>query len=149
MASAVEQGRLDLVEFERDQPRNFWSADPHLRRVLEHLAGRETVACWAPQLAAFGEICAGPLDRAVSLSDLDRQLPLADRYSAAGERIEEVRHHPLYHEAGRFIYGSGIAPLLAEPGHNLRALALFYLSSHVGEGGHNCPMACTAGVVKT
>lgn len=149
MAGAVEQGRSDLVEFERDQPRNFWIADPHLRRVLQHLAGADALTWWEPELQAFGEICAGPLDRAARLDDLDRQLPLPDRFSATGERIEEVRHSPLYHEAGRLIYGSGIAPLLAEPGQNLRALALFYLSSHVGEGGHNCPMACTAGVVKT
>ena len=29
-----------------------------------------------------------------------------------------------------------------------RALALFFLSSHAGEAGHNCPVACTAGIVK-
>jgi len=39
------------------------------------------------------------------------------------------------------VYGS--------PGNNLLALTLFYLSSQNGEAGHNCPLACTAGVIKT
>ncbi len=149
MAYEVEQGRADLLEFEGEQCRNFWRADPHLRRVLQHLAGPDAFARWEPDLESFGGVCAGPLDRAVRLNNLNENLPLADRFSPYGARTEEVRHHPSYHEAGRYIYGSGIAPLLAEPGNNLHALALFYLSSHDGEGGHNCPMACTAGVVKT
>jgi alkylation response protein AidB-like acyl-CoA dehydrogenase len=37
----------------------------------------------------------------------------------------------------------------AKPESNLCALALFYLSSYNGEAGHNCPLACTAGVIKT
>jgi alkylation response protein AidB-like acyl-CoA dehydrogenase len=39
--------------------------------------------------------------------------------------------------------------VFGEPGSNLLALALFYLSSFNGEAGHNCPVACTAGVIKT
>ena len=51
--------------------------------------------------------------------------------------------------AGRHIYGSGVMSVYAEAGKNLLALALFYLSSYNGEAGHNCPLACTAGVIKT
>jgi acyl-CoA dehydrogenase len=117
--------------------------------VVQHRAGAQTAARWEADLRGFGAVCAGPLDRAVRLNNLEGNLPVADRFSANGERIEEVRHHPAYHEAGRWIYGSGIASLLGQPGNNLHALALFYLSSHDGEAGHNCPIACTAGVVKT
>ncbi len=149
MANAVETGRAELRRFAEEQPANFWRADPHLCRVLRHLAGEEALARWEGDLDRFGAVCAGPLDRAVRLNSLDANLPALDRFSPDGERIEEVRHHPSYHEAGRLIYGSGMARLLAEPGQNLQALAFFYLSSHAGEAGHNCPMACTAGVIKT
>jgi alkylation response protein AidB-like acyl-CoA dehydrogenase len=34
------------------------------------------------------------------------------------------------------------------PGKNLLSLAMFYLSAQNGEAGHNCPAACTAGLIK-
>jgi len=52
-------------------------------------------------------------------------------------------------DCGRAIYQDGeVIAAYADSPANLRAQALFYLSSHAGEAGHNCPVACTAGVVK-
>jgi len=149
MTYDTEHGRGDLAAFEREQPENFWQADAHLRRVLASLAGSDELAAWQDQMDAFGALCAGPIDAEVRLNNLGENLPVLDRWSSSGERIEEVRHHGSFHEAGRLIYGSGIMELLREPGQNLRALTLFYLSSHNGEAGHNCPLACTAGVIKS
>jgi alkylation response protein AidB-like acyl-CoA dehydrogenase len=75
-------------------------------------------------------------------------LPRLDRYDGIGQRIEDVTFHPSYHEAGRAIYGSGVMSVYEEPGNNLLSLALFYISSLNGEAGHNCPLACTAGIIK-
>ncbi len=34
------------------------------------------------------------------------------------------------------------------PGKLLESLSYFFLSSHAGEAGHNCPIACTAGILR-
>lgn len=143
-----QQGRIDLEEFAGTQTTNFWVADPHVRRVVRHWAGEERLAAWEQDFESFGAEAAGPIDAAVCANNLNENLPLLNRFDAYGERIEEVAHHPGYHEAGRGIYGSGVMAALGEPENNLRALTLFYLSSQNGEAGHNCPLACTAGVIK-
>ena len=145
--NAADAGRARLLEFESRQPENFFRAERHLQRVLAHLAP-EAHRGWIDGLDNFGAEAAGPLDAAVRLNNLPQNLPRLDRWSPYGERIEEVEFHPSYHEAGRMIYGSGVMSVLGEWGSNLRSMALFYISSHNGEAGHNCPLACTAGLIK-
>ncbi len=146
-AAAAQEGRERLHEFERLQPENFWRADTHARTALARWAG-EAAGAWEPALDAFGAACAGPVDAAVRESNLTANLPRLERFSGFGDRIEEVAFHPSYHAAGRLIYGSGVMQVLGSWGNNLRAMALFYLASQDGEGGHVCPLACTAGVIK-
>lgn len=145
--NAADAGRSRLLEFEDLQPTNFFRADTHLQRVLQRRAP-EAHKAWLDGLDRFGEEAAGPLDAAVRLNNLPQNLPRLDRWSRYGERIEEVEFHPSYHEAGRYIYGSGVMQVLSDWGANLRSMALFYISSHNGEAGHNCPLACTAGIIK-
>lgn len=145
--NGTDTGRAGLLDFEQRQPSNFWRAETHLQRVVKHLAGN-AVDGWVDGLDRFGAECAGRLDALVSLNNLPQNLPRLDRFSPYGERIEEVEFHPSYHEAGAMIYGSGVMQVLGEWGSNLRSMALFYLSSHNGEAGHNCPLACTAGLIK-
>ncbi len=57
-------------------------------------------------------------------------------------------HHPSYEAIGNLIYGSGIMQELAGKGGLGKALAFLFLSSHAGEAGHNCPVACSAGVIR-
>ena len=146
--SEIDDGRARLLEFERLQPDNFWRADAHARRAVRHLAGEARFAEWQDGFDRFGAACAGPVDAAVRASNLSHNLPRLERYSAFGERTEAIEFHPAYHEAGRAIYGSGVMAALGEPGNNLRSLTLFYLSAHNGEAGHNCPLACTAGLIR-
>ena len=146
--SAIERGRGRLLDFEKLQPDNFWRADAHARRVLRRRAGEERFREWEEGLDRFGAACAGPVNAAVVTSNLPHNLPRLERYSPFGERIEAIEFHPSYHDAGGAIYGSGVMSVLGEPGNNLRAFALFYLSAHNGEAGHNCPLACTAGVIR-
>jgi len=149
MSYDVARGRADLEAFGATQPDNTWRADPHLRRVVARWAGQEKLARWEAGFDAFGAAAAGPVDAAVRENNLTANLPVLDRFDGFGARIEAVAHHPSYHAAGRAIYGSGMMAALGEPEGNLRALTLFYLSSQNGEAGHNCPLACTAGVIKT
>ena len=75
-----------------------------------------------------------------------------ERFDGFGNRQEEVRFHPAYKMAGNLIYGSGVMEEFYKGIHDLKAMvksmALFYLSSLNGEAGHNCPLACTAGIIK-
>lgn len=85
------------------------------------------------RLAAFGEVVAREIDPLVY--DLERHGPETDG--------ESVLFAPGYAEAGRAVWSSGI--LSAEP---FEQAGLFYLLTHAGEGGHACPVTCTAGLVR-
>jgi alkylation response protein AidB-like acyl-CoA dehydrogenase len=141
-------GRTDLEAFEAEQPDDFWAADAHLQAVLRRWVGAERLRTWEERLGRFGRECATVIDAAVRQNNLGQNLPVLDRFAAMGERCEEVLHHPSFHLAGRGIYGSGMMAALTESEGNVLSLALFYLSSQTGEAGHNCPLACTAGMIK-
>jgi acyl-CoA dehydrogenase len=146
---SVAQSRVDLAEWESAQSVNFYETDYHLQSVLEFHWGADRLRAHAGRLSKFGDEAAMIVDPAVRRANLAENLPRLDRYSTTGERIEDVTHSADHHLAGRYIYGSGAMSVYAEPESNLLALALFYLSSYNGEAGHNCPLACTAGVIKT
>ena len=55
----------------------------------------------------------------------------------------EIEFDPAYHRAGRAIWASGIVGAAAP-----EQASLFYLLAHAGEGGHACPVVCTAGLVR-
>ncbi|MGH9939031.1 MAG: hypothetical protein ACREAM_22555, partial [Blastocatellia bacterium] len=143
---SVARGRAGLIEWEDAQSVNFYETDRHLRNVLEFYWGPDRLRAHSEGLSKFGDEASMLVDPAVRRANLAENLPRLDRYSAAGERTEDVAHSADHHLAGRYIYGSGAMSVYAQPESNLLALALFYLSSYNGEAGHNCPLACTAGV---
>lgn len=147
-ATAIEAGRERLDDWQAAQPDNFFTVDRNLQRTLEFHWGEAEYGRHAPRLYHFGREAATVVDPAAKISNLDANLPRLELYDSAGNRLEEVLFHPSHHEAGRAIYGSGMMAVYADPGHNLLSLALFYLSSYNGEAGHNCPIACTGGLIK-
>lgn len=147
--SAIEKGRTDLTDWERGQPDNFYETDSHLQSVLAMLWGEERLKQHAQQLSKFGHEAVTIIDAAARRANLAENLPRLDRFSVTGERTENLQQSMDHHVAGRHIYGSGVMAAYAQPQSNLLALALFYLSSYNGEAGHNCPVSCTAGIIKT
>jgi alkylation response protein AidB-like acyl-CoA dehydrogenase len=147
-ADPVAKGRDALAEWERSQPDDFYDSDRHLQNILEFYWGAERLKSHAERLSKFGRM-ATAADRAVREANLPENLPRLERFSTVGARTEDVRHSSHHDSAGAMIYDSGAMSVYAEPENNLLALALFYLSSYNGEAGHNCPLACTAGVIKT
>jgi acyl-CoA dehydrogenase len=87
----------------------------------------------SPRLAEFGAVVAQQIDPLVY--ELEHEGPTTD---GSG-----VRFHPAYAEAGRAVWASGI--LAAEP---LEQAGLFFMLTHAGEGGHACPVTCTAGLIR-
>lgn len=149
MISNPSKARADLHAWRDRQPKNFFASDRQLARLLRAALGEAGFAAHQAHFEAFGAVCAGSLDEAAIVNNRTGNEPQLDRWSALGERTEGVAHHPSYHDCGRHIYEDGeVIAAYADPAANARALALFYLSSHVGEAGHNCPVACTAGVAK-
>ncbi|QRN03601.1 acyl-CoA dehydrogenase [Legionella sp. MW5194] len=99
------------------------------------------------RLKAYADRIPG-LETVVMENNKDNNLPAVEHYNAFGERADRVIHHPSYVDAGNIIYGSGLMAYLLQPGEMLKTLSLFLLSSHAGEAGHHCPIACSAGVIR-
>jgi len=142
---AVEEGRGALREWLAAQPKDFYAADPLLQILVERAGLSDRIEA----LEAFGAVAAGPLDAAAIENNRPENLPVLDTHDGIGRYVARVAHHPSYHRAGKLIYESGVMAAYAEiPNPHPFILSLFYLSGHVGEGGHNCPVACTAGAIR-
>jgi len=139
------QGREDLRRWRESQPGNFYEAD----RLLQALTSGTLAADSVQLLQGFGAVAAGPLDAAVIENNRGPNLPSLETHDALGRHVAGFVHHPSYQRAGELIYGSGMLAAYATiPNPHPFILSLFYLSSHVGEGGHNCPLACAAGAIR-
>ncbi len=88
------------------------------------------------------------LESLVSENDFRFNLPRLEKYDGIGRQTDEICFHPTYLDAGDIVYGTGMMQLMSRPGGLIKALSLFFLTSHAGEAGHNCPVACTAGVIR-
>jgi acyl-CoA dehydrogenase len=75
-------------------------------------------------------------------SDFDELVAEAERHPP--RLVDgEVEFHPAYHRAGRVVWATGIVGAPAR-----EQASLFYELAQSGEGGHACPVVCTAGLVR-
>lgn len=137
-----------LANWRAEHPDNYFSSDVNLQRALEFHLGTDEYRRHAPALNEAGAAMATGVNQMASVTAEEQNLPRVARFDADGERVEEVVFHPKHHEAGRLVFGTGMMSCYREPGNNLIALTLFYLSAQNGEAGHNCAAACTAGLIK-
>lgn len=142
------RGRNDLQAWEASQPDNAFTSDTHFARLVPLYATTEPADELVEELTKFGAEVAGPVDKLVRRNNLNENLPRLQRYTGIGERIEQVEHHPTYHEAGAYMYGGGMMAAYEHHPNATGVLTRFYISSYNGEAGHNCPAACTAGVIR-
>jgi acyl-CoA dehydrogenase len=143
---ATTQGRGDLARWLAAQPNDLYSDDA----ALQALTAWHGLEDWAEAFHHAGRVVAGPLDDVVRENNLHRNLPELDAWDGIGRRTAGVRHHPAWWDAGRLIYGTGIMAAYAnEPVPHRAILTLFYLTAQAGEAGHNCPLACDAGAIRT
>lgn len=145
-ATASTRGRRQLDEWLLAQPTNLYADDDALRALVRHhgLSSREEA------LHAAGRVVAGELDEVVRENNLHRNLPVLDDWDAVGNYSGRIAHHPSWQRAGKLIYGTGVMAAYGEDVVSHRfVMSLFYLTSQVGEGGHNCPLACDAGAIRS
>jgi len=143
---AREQGRADLTAWQASQPDNLFTDDDALLALVEH----HELGDHRERLSAAGQTVAGPLHAAAVQNNLHRNLPVLDAWNGVGVYTAEVAHHPSWRQAGKLIYGTGIMGLYGQAPVSHRAiLSLFYLTAQAGEAGHNCPLACDAGAIRS
>jgi alkylation response protein AidB-like acyl-CoA dehydrogenase len=134
-------GRDNLREWVRLRERNAYTRNKNFRHTMRFYLGDE----FSPvdtELTAFGTQVPTTLDAAVTENDLRFNNPRIDPYNYIGDRVDEVVHHPAYTTGGDIIYGTGIVKKMATLGTLCDGMAFYYLSNHVGEAGHHCPVVC-------
>jgi alkylation response protein AidB-like acyl-CoA dehydrogenase len=144
----TESGRAVLRRWEAGKPADFYEDDEYLRVLLARRLPAERLRAIEAALHQAGADSAGPISRAASVLDRPEHLPRLERWSATGDRTEEIVHHPDHHAVGRLVWRSGVLGVLAEPGSMTEHAALAYLFALNGEVPHLCSLACTAGLIK-
>lgn len=142
-----QPGRQELTLWRQDLRGNWFDAAPHLVRSLGVRAGAERTVAMTPALRAFGHAMAEVVEPAVAEVERHREVPAIVPYDGVGNPVTAVDFHPAHRTAGRAVWGSGLAAL-SVGGQAFEQAGLFWLLSHVGEGGHACPLVCTAGLAR-
>eukprot|EP00755_Sulcionema_specki_P019109 Sspe_Gene.68602::Locus_40448_Transcript_2_3_Confidence_0.667_Length_1820::g.68602::m.68602 len=129
---------------------NFYTDDPHLQSLLRTYwcRGQVNLAAFEAEMRDFGGRCAKDIDTLARISNQTTHLPRLVPYTGFGERIDAISFPNEYHEIGRIAYGTGVMGRFADGGRELEAFSFVYLLGQNGEGGHTCPWACTAGLVR-
>jgi alkylation response protein AidB-like acyl-CoA dehydrogenase len=144
----VDLGRSQLAAWRAAKSTNFYEAAPHLAALLELGAGTARARAVAPGLRAFGGAVATVVEPSVATLEGCRELPSHVPFDSIGRRVDRIDFHPAYETVGRAVWGSGILAVNRGGRGAYEQMALFYLLSHAGEGGHACPVVCTAGLAR-
>lgn len=134
--------RKDLEAWEQLSRRNFYTVDEGFKSLIARV--RPSLDA---ELEAFGEKLA-KADALLFELSRPENLPRLEPYDRVGNRVDRIVHHPHYETVGNIIYGSRIMERFLKPGGLTEALAFLFLSAQLGEAGHNCPIACSAGILR-
>ncbi len=146
-SSVFAEGRGHLADWERSRPSNWFTDNSLLGDLVARYADPGALAGIRSRLADFGGKIAA-LEPLVHRAGTEPWTPVLERWDAIGRRQERVRFDGAYHDVGAIIYGSGVMAITGQKDRAIEQAALMLLSSHHGEAGHNCPLACTAGMIK-
>ena len=144
--SANQTARDQLLAWKAEIAENGFDRDLDFQHTIQYYFSDKPGL--AQELQQFSEQVHQELEAVVAENDLRFNLPRLEPYDGVGQRIESVVHHPNYANAGNIIYGSRLLERMSQPGGLLEALSFFFVSTQVGEAGHNCPIACSAGIIR-
>lgn len=145
---AIAAGRQALADWKQAQPSNWYDSHPILPLLIAKYAPRELLVEFKSRLKQFGAEMAASDDQ-VSRCDQPEFAPKLERFDAVGRRQERVRFDAAYHAYGALIYRSGVMTVTGDRSRAVLQAALVHLASMHGESGHVCPLACTAGLIKS
>ncbi len=141
------KARLALDAWKNGLKKNPYDIDTDFKHSVG-LYLKEKYSVLDRELSQFAERTVQELEPLVIENNLTQNLPRIDRYDGIGNLIEKVVHHPSYEASGNIIYSSKLLERMSKPGGLLEALTFMFLSSQAGEAGHNCPIACSAGIIR-
>jgi acyl-CoA dehydrogenase len=140
-------GRKHLAAWQEAIKKNSYLNDPDFKHSIDLYLSKKRPQL-DQELTAFAERITHDLEPLVIENNLSSNLPRLEHDNGIGESIEKIVHHPTYEASGDIIYSSRLLERMAQPGGLLEALAFMFLSSQAGEAGHNCPIACSAGIIR-
>jgi hypothetical protein len=144
----ITKGRNDLIAWENDKPKNFFTSDTNLQYILRHYMGDKAFETEKANLTQLGQDAATILDESAKIEDRIGNHPRVERWSDLGERTEQIEFHPNHDKTGRLIWQSGIMASQGQAGNNVLQMGLYYVICHNGEMGHLCSLACTSGLIR-
>lgn len=100
------------------------------------------------ELEIFAEMIMNDVESLVENNHQSENLPQLKRHTQLGKPTNIIINHPSYLAAGEIIYQSQLLKRMSKTGGLTECLAFLFLSAHVGEAGHNCPIACSAGLIR-
>ncbi|HEY5265414.1 MAG TPA: acyl-CoA dehydrogenase family protein [Acidimicrobiales bacterium] len=141
-----QPGRDDLIRWRASKTVNFYRSVPQLRSSMELRMRAPLSPRLEKELDTFGRDVALVIEPAVEVQERNREFPKLHSFDEVGRHVERVEFHPDHDVASNASWGSGMlaTPLSFEGSFELAAL--FFLLSHVGEGGQACPIVCTIGL---
>jgi len=146
MSDAFSTARDAFNAWRADFPSDPYAADPHLDLVNARYLTEERLAGVRDMGAAFGRTVVDDLGPLVE--SYQRHDPELVKYDGRGNRTEEIRFDPAYHEAGALVWASGLLRDAGTPGLSFEQATTFYLASLEGEMGHMCAATCTTGMIR-
>ncbi len=145
-SEAENPGREDLERWVAEASVGWSRAHPTLVEHLALRAGEPLPTSWVAEIDGFAATVATVIDPAVARCEAHRDLPRHVPYDGVGRRVERIEFHPAHDVAARAAWGAGLLDTDTTLAGDLRLAGLFFLLTHVGEGGIACPIVCTIGL---
>jgi alkylation response protein AidB-like acyl-CoA dehydrogenase len=146
VADAYTDARMAFAAWRERFPTDPYRADRHLDLANRRYLPEDRLDEVRADASAFGEIVSAELGALVA--SYAEHPPLLQAYDGLGNRTEEVRFDPAYHEAGSLVWASGLVRDSVHAGGSFEQATKFYLASLEGELGHLCAVTCTTGMVR-
>lgn len=146
-AGVHERARLDLLKWQKKLKANPLLEDNNLQHSLSFYF-KTKFTNLAKDLEKFAQTVVEKIEPLVAENDFRFNLPRLEKYDGIGRSFDKIYYHPTYQIVGDLIYHTRLMSRLEKPGGMLESLSFFYLSSLAGEAGHNCPIACSAGIIR-
>lgn len=146
-SDTTEASRKALSNWQQDIKKNSYVNDGDFRHSVSYYLPDQFKRL-EKELESFSHTILSDVEQLVLENNRPENLPRIAKYDAVGNQIETIVHHPSYITAGNLIYGSGMLERMAKKGGLQEGLLFFFLSSQVGEAGHNCPIACSYGMIR-
>ena len=134
-----------LEDFKGIEGADFFAEDRGLQVLLGDLLNEEDRAAVFASLHECAGLVSGRWNELAREANRAENLPRIVKYDRAGNPIEQIDFGPLTRQLRREAAEFGI---LKEGRSNVHLFALVYLLAHNGEGGLNCGLSCTDGLVR-